>query len=178
MIFTELELKGAYLIEPERREDSRGFFARTFCSLEFKAHSLNPSVVQCSLSFNKHKGTVRGMHYQVSPRMETKLVRCTRGTIFDVIIDLRPDSASFMQYAASELSADNDKMLYVPENFAHGFQTLEEDTEVFYQISQFYAPECARGVRWNDPAFGIAWPIAARIISERDCTYLDFLGGV
>ncbi len=175
MIFTETKLAGAFVIEPERRTDQRGFFARTFCQQEFGAHGLNAQVAQCNVSFNKRKGTLRGMHYQAAPFAEAKLVRCTSGSLYDVIIDLRPSSATFKQYFAVELSAENRRMLYIPEDFAHGFQTLQDDTEVFYQMAQRYSAEHARGVRWNDPAFGIAWPEGERIIIERDQNYPDFV---
>lgn len=172
MIFTETKLKGAYVIELERIEDERGFFARSWCQKEFEEHGLNSRLVQCNISFNKKKGTLRGMHYQAGPYEEAKLVRCTRGAIYDVIIDLRPDSDTFKQWIAEELSAKNQKMLYIPEGFAHGFQTLENDSEVFYQMSEFYHPECARGVRWDDPTFRIIWPPDnKRIISTRDLDY-------
>jgi dTDP-4-dehydrorhamnose 3,5-epimerase len=162
------------MIEPEMHEDHRGFFARTFCEREFEARGLNPRVAQCNISFNRFKGSLRGMHFQASPYSEAKLVRCTAGSIYDVIIDLRPSSPSFKKHFGLELSARNRKMLYIPEEFAHGFQTLEDNTEVFYQMSQFYSPEHARGVRWDDPAFGISWPPGERIIIERDRTYPDF----
>jgi dTDP-4-dehydrorhamnose 3,5-epimerase len=162
------------MIEPEMHEDHRGFFARTFCEREFEAHGLNPRVAQCNISFNRFKGSLRGMHFQASPYSEAKLVRCTAGSIYDVIIDLRPSSPSFKKHFGLELSARNRKMLYIPEEFAHGFHTLEDNTEVFYQMSQFYSPEHARGVRWDDPAFGISWPPGERIIIERDRTYPDF----
>ena len=158
MRFTETRLKGAFIIEPERLEDERGFFARTFCQKEFGAHGLNSKIVQCNVSYNKHKGTLRGMHYQAPPMAEAKLVSCTRGAIYDVIIDLQPESPTYCQWFAEELNAENSKMIYIPEGFAHGFQTLEDETEVFYQMSEFYSPEHARGVRWDDPAFGIKWP--------------------
>jgi len=174
MIFTETMLKGAFLIEPERRQDDRGFFARTWCQREFQAHGLGTQWVQCNLSFNKQKGVLRGMHYQTAPYAETKLIRCTMGAIYDVIIDLRPDSPTFKCWVALELTSDNRCMLYIPEGFGHGFQTLEADTEVFYQMSQFYAPEYARGVRWDDPAFRICWPAEERIISERDRSFPDY----
>jgi dTDP-4-dehydrorhamnose 3,5-epimerase len=174
LIFTETELPGAFLIEPEMHEDDRGFFARTFCRQEFEERGLNPRVVQCNVSFNKRKGSLRGMHFQTSPYAEAKLVRCTAGSIYDVIIDLRPSSPAFKKHLGVELSARNRKMLYIPEDFAHGFQTLEDDTEVFYQMSQYYSPEHSRGVRWDDPAFGISWPPGERIIIERDRTYPDF----
>ena len=155
-------------------EDDRGFFARTFCRREFEARGLNPQVVQCNVSFNKRKGSLRGMHFQASPYSEAKLVRCTAGSIYDVIIDLRASSSAFRKHFGVELSARNRKMLYIPEEFAHGFQTLEDDTEVFYQMSQYYSPEHSGGVRWDDPAFGISWPPGERIIIERDRTYPDF----
>ena len=173
MIFHETKLKGVYIIEPEWLEDERGFFARTFCQEEFAAHGLNPRVVQCNISFNKKKGTLRGMHYQIAPHEEVKLVRCTRGAIYDVIIDLRPDLPTFKRWVAVELTADNRRMLYIPEGFAHGFQTLEDDTEVFYQMSESYHPECARGVRWDDSAFGIEWPLLDLTISAKDRSYPD-----
>jgi len=174
VIFTETRLRGAFIVEPERLADERGFFARTWCQREFEAHGLNPRLVQCNISFNRKKGTLRGMHYQVEPHAEAKLVRCTMGAIYDVIIDLRPESLTFRQWMAVELTAENRKMLYISEGLAHGFQTLEDKTEVFYQMSEFYHPECARGVRWNDPAFGIEWPADERIISVRDQQYPEF----
>ncbi len=163
------------MIELEKHADSRGFFARTYCEREFEAHGLKSRYMQCNVSFNKRKGTLRGMHFQTVPYEEAKVVRCTQGAIYDVIIDLRPASLTFKQHLAVVLSAESGKMLYVPEGFAHGFQTLEDDTEVFYQMSQFYAPEHGRGVRWNDPAFGIEWPEEERIILERDESYADFV---
>lgn len=174
MIFHETRLKGAFIIEPERLEDKRGSFARTFCQEEFEARGLNPRVVQCNISFNKKKGTLRGMHYQIAPYQEAKLVRCTRGAIYDVIIDLRPKSPTFKQWIAVELTAENRRMVYVPEGFAHGFQTLEDNTEIFYQVSEFYHPECARGVRWDDLAFRIEWPISPTAISDQDRSYPSF----
>jgi dTDP-4-dehydrorhamnose 3,5-epimerase len=175
MIFTETTLKGAFLIEPERREDERGFFARTWCRREFASHGLQKQWVQCNISFNRQKGTLRGLHYQTPPYEEAKLIRCTRGAMYDVIIDLRADSSTFTRWVAVELTADDRRMLYIPEGFAHGFQTLTDDTEIFYQMSQFYAPEHASGVRWDDPALSIAWPADERTISERDRSYPDFL---
>lgn len=166
---------GVVIIEPERLEDERGFFARTYCIEEFARHGLNVALKQCSLSFNHKAGTLRGMHYQSAPFGEAKLVRCTRGAIYDVALDLRLDSPSFKTWCAQELSAENRRMLYIGEGIAHGFQTLRDDTEVFYQISEPFRTEASRGVRWDDPAFGIAWPPAAnRIISERDRQYPDF----
>jgi len=174
VIFLVTALNGAFIIEPERREDTRGFFARTWCQREVAAHGLNPCVVQCNVSFNKKKGTLRGMHYQAAPCAEEKLVRCTMGAIYDVIIDIRPESPTFKQYLSIVLTAQNRRMLYVPKGFAHGFQTLEDNTEVFYQMSEFYAPEYTRGIRWNDATFGIQWPDDKRIVLERDQTYPDF----
>lgn len=175
MIFRDTALPGAYVIEPERHEDERGFFARTWCRREFAARGLNTQVVQCNVSFNRRKGTLRGLHYQVAPHEEAKLVRCTRGAVYDVIVDLRPRSPAFLRWIAVRLGAEDGRMVYVPEGCAHGFQTLEDDTEVFYQMSEFYAPECARGVRWDDPAFGIEWPaVAERVLSARDRTFPDF----
>lgn len=176
MIFTETKLKGAFVLELERREDQRGFFARSWCQKEFQAHNLNPAIVQCNISFNRVKGTLRGMHYQSGPFEEAKLVRCTAGSLYDVIIDLRRDSATYKQHVGEVLSAANYRMLYVPEGFAHGFQTLEDNTEIFYQMSQFYSPEHARGVRYNDPAFGIKWMIPDPVIADRDRDYRDFTG--
>jgi len=176
VIFVPTPLPGAFVIEPERHEDQRGFFARTWCAREFEDHGLSPRLVQCSVSFNKRKGTLRGMHYQAMPYPEAKLVRCTMGAIYDVIIDLRPSSPTYKQHVAVELTAENRKMLYIPESFAHGFQTLIDDTEVFYQMSAFYSPDHARGVRWDDPAFRIAWPPDNRVIIDRDRSYPDFVG--
>jgi dTDP-4-dehydrorhamnose 3,5-epimerase len=154
VIFIETKLKGAFIIKPERLEDERGFFARTFCREEFTVHSLNPNMVQCDISFNKRVGTLRGLHYQAAPHEEAKLVRCTRGALYDVIVDLRRESPTFMQWVSVELTADNHRMLYIPERLAHGFQTLEDDTEIFYQMSEFYHPESARATMgrpnvWN-----------------------------
>jgi len=173
-VFTETQLRGVFTVEPDRIEDERGFFARTWCAREFEAHGLNPRVAQCSISFNERSGTLRGMHYQAPPHAECKLVRCTAGAIYDVALDLRPDSRTFGQWIAVELTALNRKALYLPEGFAHGFQTLRDSTEVFYQISEFYHPESVRGVRWNDPSFGIRWPEAVRTISPRDLDFPDF----
>ena len=174
MVFTETPLKDVFCIEPERREDARGFFARTWCRKEFLEHGLNAGLVQCSVSFNTRKGTLRGLHYQAAPHGEAKLVRCTRGSIYDVALDLRPDSPTFLRHVAVVLSSENHAMLYIPEGCAHGFETIEPDTEVFYQMSEFYDPECARGVRWNDPAFGIEWPVKEPTMAERDRQYPDF----
>jgi len=171
LIFKATKLEGAFLIEPERREDDRGYFVRTFCEREFAEHGLRVRFVQCNLSFNRRKGTLRGMHFQAAPHEEAKLVSCTRGAIYDVIIDLRPGSPTYLQHVAETLSAENGKAFYIPEGFAHGFQTLADDSEVFYQMSEFYHPESARGVRWNDPAFQIEWPPAERTIIPRDQEY-------
>jgi dTDP-4-dehydrorhamnose 3,5-epimerase len=167
-------LQGAFVIEMEKHVDRRGYFARTYCEREFTSNGLKSGFVQCSVSFNKIKGTLRGMHFQAEPYEEAKVIRCTRGAIYDVIIDLRLGSPTFKQHFTIVLSAENGKMLYIPEGFAHGFQTLEDNTEVFYQMSQFYTPDHARGVRWNDPAFGIEWPADERMILERDRSYPDF----
>lgn len=174
MKFIETELKGAFLIDPEPLEDERGFFARTWCRKEFEQHGLDTDWVQCNISFNKRQGTLRGMHYQIAPYAEAKLVRCTSGAIYDVIIDLRPNSKTYRQWISAELSAENRKMIYIPQGLAHGFQTLLDNTEVFYQMSEFYAPPYARAVRWNDPQFKIRWPEAERTISEKDQTIEDF----
>jgi dTDP-4-dehydrorhamnose 3,5-epimerase len=174
MIFSETPLKGAFLIEPQRLEDERGFFARSFCTREFEEHGLNPQLVQCNISYNAKKGTLRGMHYQRPPHAEAKLVRCTLGAIYDVILDLRSDSPTYLKYYGVRLDSQNRRMLYVSEGFAHGFLTLEDAAEVFYQMSELYAPAFSEGVRWNDPAFHIDWPIKVRVISSRDETYSDF----
>lgn len=171
MKFIPTLLAGACLIGLEPAIDERGFFARSWCREEFLAHGLNAGVAQCSISFNQRKGTLRGMHYQDHPHTEAKLVRCSSGAIYDVIIDIRPASPTYKKWFAAELSANNRKMLYVPEGFAHGFQTLADESEVFYQISETYRPESARGLRWDDPQFGIAWPIAHPILSRRDRTF-------
>jgi dTDP-4-dehydrorhamnose 3,5-epimerase len=171
---TPLDLAGAFIVEAERLDDERGFFARTFCRDEFAAHGLNPAVVQCSVSFNHREGTLRGMHYQRKPHEEAKLVRCTLGAIRDVILDLRAGSPTFRQWAAVDLTAANRRSLYIPEGVAHGFLTLADASEVFYQISEAFHPECSAGVRWDDPAFGIEWPAPVRVISERDRGYPDF----
>ena len=174
MIFTETKLKGAFIIALEPREDERGFFARSWCEDEFKQNGLNPRLAQCNISFNKKRGTLRGMHYQAAPLAEAKLVRCTMGAIYDVIVDLRNDSPTFKQWVSVELTAENRLALYVPEDFAHGFQTLMDNTEVFYQMTEFYHPECARGVRWDDPVFGIVWPPESHISSLLDREYSDY----
>lgn len=174
MKFIETPLEGVYLIELEPVHDERGFFARTWCKAEFQKHGLNPNLAQCSLSFNKKKGTLRGMHYQCEPHQEAKLVRCCAGAIYDVVLDLRRGSQTFGKWFAAELSASDQKTLYIPEGCAHGFQSLEDESTVFYQISESYHPESARGVRWNDPLFDIKWPIATPILSERDRSFADY----
>jgi dTDP-4-dehydrorhamnose 3,5-epimerase len=174
MIFTETKLKGAYLIHPEKMEDERGFFARTFCSNEFKTNGLNPSFVQCNISFNALKGTIRGMHFQRAPHEEAKLVRCMKGEIFDVILDLRPESPTHGHWVSVNLSESNYRMLYIPAGCAHGFQTLKDNTEVFYQMSEFYHPESQAGINPNDPGLSIPWPIKEAIFSARDLAYPDF----
>lgn len=177
MRFSEISLPGAYLIEPEWHRDERGFFARTWCEREFREHGITMAIRQCNLSGNRARGTLRGMHFQASPHAEAKIVSCLKGAIHDVILDLRPDSPSFKRYAAIELSAENGRMVYVPPGMAHGYQTLTDDTLVYYQMSEYYVPEAQRGLRWDDPAFGIEWPLVeARIISARDRAFADFLG--
>jgi dTDP-4-dehydrorhamnose 3,5-epimerase len=174
MIFRPLGFQGAFLIEPEQLRDERGFFARIWCRKEFQAHGLNSDLAQASISFNQKQGTLRGMHYQAQPHEEAKLVRVTMGAIYDVIIDLRRDSPTFRQWEGMEISAQNRLMLYIPEGFAHGFLTLTDASEVEYHMSEFYAPDCARAVRWNDAAFAIRWPMEPRVISARDANYPDF----
>jgi len=171
MIFTETKLKGAFIIDLELREDQRGAFARTFCANEFEAHGLKPTVAQCNLSFNHKAGTLRGMHYQVPPAAETKLVRCTQGAIYDVIIDMRPNSPTFMQHIGVELTAENRRSLYVPEMFAHGYQSLTDGAEVVYQVGEFYTPGYERGLRYDEPALGIEWPLPVTVISEKDAAW-------
>jgi dTDP-4-dehydrorhamnose 3,5-epimerase len=173
MHFKETVVSGAFAVEPDPIEDERGFFARTWCQQEFRVQGLNPRIAQCSISFNRHRGTLRGLHYQVTPYQEAKLVRCSAGAIYDVVLDLRPGSPTFGAHDGLVLTARNRLMLYIPEGCAHGFLTLEDDTEVAYQISEFYAPDAGRGVRWDDPAFGIRWPEEVRVIAERDRTYPD-----
>ena len=174
MIFTETPLKGAYIIELERIEDERGFFARSWCAREFAEHGLNPNLVQCNVSFNKKKGTLRGMHYQAAPHEEAKMLRCTKGSLYDVIVDLRKDSPTFKQWFSVDLTAENSKQLYIPEGFAHGFQTLEDGTEIFYHMSELYYPQSALGMRYDDPVFGIEWPLTHPILSSKDAVYEDF----
>lgn len=174
MRFTETTLAGAYVVESEAAEDERGHFVRNFCRDEFAARGLDTRVAQTSTSFNHKRGTLRGMHFQTEPFPEAKLVRCARGAIFDVIVDLRRESETYGRWFGVELSDANRRSLYVPPHFAHGFQTLEDATEVFYQISEFYHPECARGLRWDDAALGIEWPLPVSVISERDRAFPDF----
>jgi dTDP-4-dehydrorhamnose 3,5-epimerase len=174
MMFYKTKLPGVLEIHIEPNSDERGFFARAWCQREFEAHRLNPTLVQCNVSFNKRKGTLRGVHYQAPPCAETKIVRCTKGGIYDVVVDLRRDSPTYRDWIAVVLTATNRHMAYVPEGCGHGFLTLEDETEVFYQMSAFYNAESARGVRWNDPAFQIAWPGTVEVISERDRTYQNF----
>ncbi len=171
MKFVQTRLAGAWLIELEPAVDERGFFARSWCQREFSEHGLDSQLLQCNISYNAKRGTLRGMHYQAAPHGETKLVRVTRGAIYDVLLDVRADSPTFGQWQAFELTADNRLALYIPEGLAHGFQTLSDDVDVFYQMGAFYHPQAARGIRWDDPRFAIAWPEAERIISERDRGY-------
>jgi dTDP-4-dehydrorhamnose 3,5-epimerase len=174
MIFKQTELAGVVEVHLDPRSDERGFFARSWCEGEFASHGLNPKLVQCNVSFNVKKGTMRGMHYQAEPFQEAKVVRCTQGAIYDVAVDLRPQSATFKQWFGTVLSAENRNMLFLPEGCAHGFLTLTENAEVFYQMSEFYHPESACGVRFDDPAFRIVWPEKIEVISERDRTYPNF----
>ena len=174
MIFTETGLAGAWLVDLNKFEDQRGFFARSFCQREFTEHGMNPRVAQCNVSYNHKMGTLRGMHFQVSPFQEAKLVQCTQGAIYDVIIDLRKESPAFGRHLGVELSAREHRMLYIPEGFAHGFLTLEDHTSVFYLMSEFYAPEYARGFRWDDPSFNVEWPAEVRVISDKDAAHPDF----
>ncbi len=174
MIFTRTPIAGAYLIELEKRSDERGFFARAFCENEFAAHGLAPRFVQVNNSLSRERGTLRGMHYQLAPKAETKLVRCIRGALYDVILDLREGSPSFGRSYGAELSAENRAMMYVPKGFAHGFITLEPDTEAFYFVDEFYAPAQERCIRWNDPRFAIAWPAQPAVISDKDGKQKDF----
>lgn len=174
MIFTETKLKGAYIIEPEKKGDERGFFARSFDRELFKKYDLNPNVVQCNISYSKTKGTLRGLHFQLPPYQEAKFLRCVRGKIYDVIVDLRLKSETYKQWIGVELSQNNYKMLYAPEGFAASFQTLVDDVELIYQVSQSYMPEYERGIRWNDPSFKITWPLKPTVISDKDRSWPDF----
>lgn len=175
MIFTETKLKGAFIIDLEKREDHRGFFARTFCAHEFEAHGLNSAISQANMSLSKEKYTLRGMHYQIDGAEEAKTVRCTKGSLLDVIIDLRKHSETYLQHIQVELTEKNYRMLYVPEGFAHGFITLEENVEVTYFVSQFYTPGKEAGIRWNDPLFNINWPTNSPVISEKDAVHADYI---
>ncbi|MFC4873658.1 dTDP-4-dehydrorhamnose 3,5-epimerase [Negadavirga shengliensis] len=174
MIFTETPLKGAYIVDIEKIEDERGFFGRSFCEREFEKQGLEKGLVQANVSFNKKKGTLRGMHYQIAPYEETKLVRCTGGAIFDVIVDLREDSPTYKKWFGVELTAGNYRMLYVPRQFAHGYITLEDNSAVNYMVSQFYAPGSERGIKYDDPQFGIKWPVEVQVISEKDNSHSYF----
>lgn len=174
MQLTATPLAGAYIVDLDRISDDRGFFARTYCRSVFTEKGLNPNLAQCNISFNKKRGTLRGMHYQKAPYAEAKLVRCTQGAIFDVIVDLRIDSRTYTQWYGVELTAENRKAFYIPEGFAHGFLTLDDNTEILYQMSEFYHSECATGFRHDDPAFAIEWPEEVLVISERDANYTDF----
>jgi dTDP-4-dehydrorhamnose 3,5-epimerase len=174
MIFDELNLKGAYLIHPERHVDPRGFFVRTYCKNAFEREGIHFTPVQCSSSYNKRRGTIRGLHFQQYPHAEAKLVRCVKGKIYDVFVDLRPDSRTYHQWRSVELSSSEGQMLFIPEGFAHGFQTLEDDVEVLYQISSEYQPDSAHGIRWDEKSLAISWPVSPPILSDRDIAYPDF----
>ncbi len=178
MIFRKTPLHGAYVIELERHGDDRGFFARVFCEKEFAEHNLVTDFVQVNNSLSAVKGTLRGMHYQIAPKAETKIVRCIRGSLWDCILDVRPESPTFGQWYGEELSSENRRMLYVPKGFAHGFITLQEDTESFYFVDESFAPEYERGVRWNDPAIDIRWPLQPTVISDKDAAHTDFDLGI
>jgi dTDP-4-dehydrorhamnose 3,5-epimerase len=171
MIFSETKLKGAFVLDVERREDSRGFFGRVFCQHEFADHGLKPLIAQGNIAFNKRKGTLRGMHFQYPPAAETKLVRATRGAILDIIVDLRPESPTFLEHVAVELTAENHRALYVPERFAHGYQVLEDETETSYQVGEFYAPDCEGGLRYDDPRLDLQWPLPVAELSAKDGTW-------
>jgi dTDP-4-dehydrorhamnose 3,5-epimerase len=179
MNFTETKLQGAFVIAPERHEDDRGFFARTFCQHEFADRGLDTVIAQVSLAFNARRGTLRGMHFQYPPAAEAKVVRCTQGSILDVIVDLRPESPTYLEHVGVELSANSRLLLYVPKRFAHGYQTLEDDTEVSYQMSEFYAPELAGGLPYDDPRLGLEWPLTVTAISPKDaaCPRFDEIQG-
>jgi dTDP-4-dehydrorhamnose 3,5-epimerase len=175
VIFTPLPLRGAMLVDLERSEDARGYFARAWCEREFRAAGLNSRLVQASVSYNRRRGTLRGMHYQLAPHAEDKLVRCIQGAVWDVIIDLRPGSPTYLQHRGVELTAARGRALYVPQGFAHGFQSLVDETQLFYQMSQFHEPGAARGIRWDDPLFAIDWPERPPILNQRDATYPDYV---
>jgi len=172
MIFTETKLPGAFILDIERREDSRGFFARVFCQHEFEAHGLKPLIAQANIAYNRKKGTIRGMHFQFPPSAETKLVRCTRGAILDIIVDLRPESRTYLEHIAVELSAENSRALYVPERFAHGYQVLRDETETSYQVGEFYTPGSEGGLLYNDPKLGLTWPLPVSVISDKDQVWI------
>lgn len=174
MVFTATDIEGVLVIDVEKQEDERGFFARSWCRRDFSVHSISAEFAQSSVSFNRSRGTLRGLHYQAAPHEEAKLVRCTQGVIYDVVVDVRAGSATFLRHVGVVLSAENHRALYVPEGCAHGFLTLSDDAEVLYHMSQFYEPAATRGVRWDDPRFGISWPEPVRIIADRDRTYPDF----
>jgi dTDP-4-dehydrorhamnose 3,5-epimerase len=171
MIFTETKLRGAYIIDIERREDNRGHFARAFCQREFEAHGLKPVIAQANVAYNLIKGTMRGMHFQYPPAAETKFVRCTRGAILDIIVDLRPESPTYLQHVAVELTEENSRGLYVPERFAHGYQVLRDNTETSYMVGEFYAPGCEGSLKYNDPKLGLEWPLPVTAISEKDAKW-------
>ena len=173
MLFKETKLKGAYVIEIEKEKDERGFFARSFCQQEFKKRGIDFNIVQSNVSYNERKGTLRGMHYQAAPHEEAKIVTCVKGAVYDVIIDLRAGSSTYCKWFSLELNTRNYTSLYIPKGFVHGFQTLEDDAVVFYQMSEFYYPELARGARWDDPAFKIKWPLKSPIISAKDNSYVE-----
>ena len=175
MKFSQTKLKGAYFIEIEKLTDDRGFFARSWCQKEFENHGIDYGFVQANVSYNHRKGTIRGMHYQIAPYQECKLIRCTRGAIYDVIIDLRPGSETYKQWTGVELTAKNYSMFFVPKDFAHGFQTLTDETEITYQVSEFYTPGSEKGIRFDDPAFDIQWPLEATILSDKDRIWPDFV---
>ncbi len=174
MIFKGTNLQDAFIIDLEKHQDERGFFARVYCEKEFRDHGIDPGVVQANVSYNKFSNTLRGFHYQAEPYGEAKLMRCTKGSIYDVIIDVRPDSPSYKQWIGVELTESNHRMLYVPEGFAHGFITLQDETEVTYLVSEFYTPSAEKGIRWDDPAFGVEWPVEVKVISEKDRNWPDY----
>lgn len=171
MVFTETKLSGAFIIELERREDDRGFFARAFCQNEFSDHGLKPVIAQANIGFNRRRGCLRGMHFQYPPAAETKVVRCTRGAVLDIIVDLRPESPTYLEHISVELTADNHRAIYIPERFAHGYQALEDETETSYQVGEFYTPGAEGGLRFDDPALGLTWPLPVSEISEKDAAW-------
>jgi dTDP-4-dehydrorhamnose 3,5-epimerase len=174
VIFTETKLKGAFVIDLDRKQDARGFFARAFCQEEFKAHGLKPLIAQGNVAHNIRKGTIRGMHFQFPPAAETKLVRCTRGAILDIIVDLRPESPTYLQHVAVDLNEDNQRALYVPERFAHGYQTLHDNTDTSYSVGEFYSPANESGILYNDPRLGLRWPLPVTVVSEKDQKFARF----